>query len=812
MIPVRPVGSGSARILLVGDVPSHNDARVGKPFSDYVGKELASLMHEADFTYADCRVVTCTQTPDRIENIFGKSVKNPAAIVEGEKISKSVLLGMEQLKEEIRKYNPLLIIALGNLPLWLLTGETSVVNWRGSVMRTKPVWGEDNDIPLIPTIHPLTMTKVWDWRPLMQVDFKRAKLLYDGKLCKPEERFIVAPDFATAKSHLLSILDVLEVSQEPMRLAVDIETRNRIIDCIGIAWSAEDAICIPFDSLDLEGPWYELNEELELILLLRRILRHPNARVVGQNYQYDSEYMAFNWGFLSIPSFDTMVAQGVAFPGMPKALHILSSLYLEYHEYWKEENKNVQEDRQRWVYNCKDCVRTWALQDPLEQTLRRYDLWDQFQDRMRNFKPLMLTILRGVRVDRSVRSAQIHEIQEQQALMQDWFRRAAGDVWSDIQLVKSKTASEWFDSPIQLAKILYDVLKVQKVRGSRSTKDDVLTEVAKKNILIRPLAERILEYRSLGVVLSNHLMARLSPDGRIRTSYGLVGTETMRYNSKKNCFGDGANLQNATKGGRQRFVTIPNLRKWLVPDPGYVIFDVDLDRADLQVVVWEADEPDLKRRLRQGVDLHITNGLELENKPCPPDDELVPSHPNYPEHAARYKKERVANKAFIHGTNYGGSARTMAINTGITVHQSEQRQHRWFSIYPGFKKWHERVEDNLLRTRTIHNAFGYRCYFAGRIEQVLPQALAWIPQSTVALVINKGFVNLDENMPDLQVLLQVHDSLVYQIPEGQMYSHLKEAELNLLVPIPYEDTLTIPVGFAASRYSWGDVKAVEVPH
>jgi DNA polymerase I len=236
----------------------------------------------------------------------------------------------------------------------------------------------------------------------------------------------------------------------------------------------------------------------------------------------------------------------------------------------------------------------------------------------------------------------------------------------------------------------------------------------------------------------------------------------------------------------------PNIRKIFVPDPGYVMFDMDLDRADLQVVVWEADDPELKSMLREGVDLHIENAKVLFNK-----TDITKSSP-----------ERQFAKTFVHGTNYGGGARTMAINSGITVATSEAMQARWFSAHPRIKKWQERVEAQL-RKRFISNPFGHTIRFFDRIEGLLPEALAWIPQSTVACVTNIALERIDRLLPEVELQLPVHDSIVGQFPEEQLDEIVPKLLKLGKVMIPYPDPLTIPVSIKVSTASWGDCKAYE---
>src|SRR5688500_3059674 len=252
-----------------------------------------------------------------------------------------------------------------------------------------------------------------------------------------------------------------------------------------------------------------------------------------------------------------------------------------------------------------------------------------------------------------------------------------------------------------------------------------------------------------------------------------------------------------------RTAPLPNVRRMFVPDPGHVLADADLRLADLQIVIWESGDVGLKTLLRQGVDLHIVNACELLKVPVPPLDELVEDkHPNYPEHKARYGKQRKFSKRWIHGTDYGGMPRTMAIAAGITVAESERLQARWFAMHPGIKQWHDRTREAVERKREIRNVFGYRRVFFDRGEQVFREALAWTPQSIVGRVINTGLVALDKSV--YEPLLHVHDSLVIQFPDTIPVPEAKATiRAAMEVPIPYPDPLTIPVSVKCSATSWG---------
>lgn len=237
----------------------------------------------------------------------------------------------------------------------------------------------------------------------------------------------------------------------------------------------------------------------------------------------------------------------------------------------------------------------------------------------------------------------------------------------------------------------------------------------------------------------------------------------------------------------------PNLRRIIIPDSGYRMYDSDLAQADAQIVAWDANDESLMEFFKNArrdptLDLHTENASVL-------------------------KCSRQQAKAGVHATNYGATPHTLARRLGVTQRDAEEFQRRWFSANPAIRDWHRRIDDALNTTRTISNQFGYSITYFGRPEQLLPEALAWIPQSTVALVADKAFVNLDENMyPRVVTLMQNHDSLVYQIKRDIICAEiLNEVKDNLHVAIPYDDPLVIPWGLSYSDRSWGDLRDMEWP-
>jgi len=276
----------------------------------------------------------------------------------------------------------------------------------------------------------------------------------------------------------------------------------------------------------------------------------------------------------------------------------------------------------------------------------------------------------------------------------------------------------------------------------------------------------------------------------MRCSFNIAGTETFRFSSSENAFGTGTNLQNIPSGNRATRFVMPNMRKLFIPDKGHTICEVDLAGADAQVVAWEADDSHLKAAFRAGLKIHTVNAKDLFGGDAGPDGKREPYY--------------TMAKQGVHLTNYCGRPKTLAETLGITVAAAEKFQRRWFDIHPQIKEWHSRVERSLTERRSVTNRFGFRRFYFERVDQLLSEAVAWIPQSTVAIVIDHALVELAYGITSAENLLQVHDSLVFQVPTDRLDMELRRLHQRLLTPVPYPDPLVIQLGLKLSDVSWGD--------
>ena len=360
---VPATGPANARIMIVGEAPGREEEEQGLPFVGQSGKLLNAMLADVGIDRSQCFITNvCKYRPPNNEISEWFYTKSHANIIGapsylGRYPHSNIRSGLLGLEGEIKLVNPDLIIALGDTALWALTSQTGITKWRGSIMDSLPIHGKKYKV--LPTYHPAAIMRNWPWRSVALHDLQKAKK--EGtfpEIIRPDYRFIVRP----THGRVLEVLWMLtqRLASGPTILSLDLETRYSHIACLGIAWSKTEAICIPFMCTgDEEGYWGMADVEYDVVRRCIAVICHPNARIVGQNFLYDAQYISLYWGVLCNVLFDTMIAQHVCWPGLPKALDFLSSLYCEQHIYWKDEGKDwhpALPEEQLWVYNCTDAV------------------------------------------------------------------------------------------------------------------------------------------------------------------------------------------------------------------------------------------------------------------------------------------------------------------------------------------------------------------------------------------------------------------------------------------------------------------------
>lgn len=788
---IQAVGPCPSKIMIVGEMPGPEELRMRQPFCGYAGKELDKMLSEAGIYRSQCFITNVLkESPpgDDIGSLIAERKKDITAhhvMLLDKMVMPQMAEAIDFLKREIEMCQPNVIIAVGETALWALTGNSGITKWRSSVIPCALTLNLDYKPKVVPTYSPAYILKQWPERRIMLHDLRRAKVESLSREIKVEDyTFIIRPNFNTVMSVLAQLHTQLEAAIAPMDLAGDLETRAGHIACIGIAWSAREALCIPLMCVEKPEGYWTPDQEFQIIMALKDVLTHSMVSVIGQNFMYDLQYF-YRWLFF-LPGLkhDTMLAQHSMFSTMRKSLDFLSSLYCTDHVYWKDDgkewNSTIPEDSY-WNYNCMDAVRTFAIKHGQVPAIKATGM-----EKVNNFQqklvwPVLKTMNKGCRMDHPRKAQFAMELQEEIIRRNDWLKEVLG---YELNI----------KSPVQMKELFYGQLNQKEVfnRKTRSVScdDEAMRKMAEREPLLLPLVRKIQELRSLGVFLSTFVLAGTDTDGRMRCSYNVGGTETYRFSSSKNAFGTGLNLQNIPKGGEEADgLELPNVRTLFIPDEGKEFFDIDLDSADLRIVVWESDEREMKQMLHEGKKIYVEVMKEYYKDPS-----MTKNSPQY-----------TMFKSFCHGTHYLGTAKGLAERLGLLVHESEQLQKWYFGKFPKIKQYQDDIKNQVLKRGYVENVFGYRSYFFDRIEgTIFNQAAAWIPQSTVGILINHAYVAIDAELPDVDILLQVHDSLAGQFDISKRDIIIPQIIQKAEIALPYEgDPLIIPVGIKTSTKSWG---------
>jgi len=800
-----PSGPTNAKLLIAIDCVSPRDLYSNTILSD---REFDKMLSEAGGMRSSCFVTALIREQCYGQNFDAQVAASKKAItprhvpLHNRMVLPCVVDGLRALERDIDLVKPDVVLAVGNGALFSLTGKWGIKSWRSSLLEYTSPGG--HKCIVVPTYSPSYIYGVWKDRNICIHDIRKAWNLAhaEDRIQSPAYNFIIEPSFSQTVNTLRMLL--ARADARTLKLAPDVETRGGHLACTGLAWSALDAICIPhlravhpeMSNWQQRINYWNEAEEAFIVHLLYRLLTHPNVECVGQNFLYDAQY--FHRWFHFIPRFkrDTMIAQHSIFSSMQKGLDFLSSMWTKHHIYWKDESKNWDPklgERQLWIYNCKDCCVTYEVDENQQKFIDAFTdtTWPKLREvhdfQQSLFYPVLDTMNTGLRVDNSTKGILSAELQSAIDERNAWLTEVLG---YELNI----------KSPVQMQDLFYRQLDQKKIikrgTGSPTCDDAALEKLADREPLLIPICKTIRELRSLGVFRSTFLEAPIDTDERMRCSFNITGTETFRFSSSENAFGSGMNLQNVPSGDEGQ--GLPNVRKLFIADEGMEYFDIDLDSADVRIVVKESGCVKMQQWFDEGKKPYVEVAKEYFQ-----DDSITKEHDAYK-----------AFKIICHGTNYGGGASEISSRmpksakvAGLDETRISQIQ-KWYleEQFPEIKEWQARVEASVRQFRYVENIFGYRIWFFDRMEgTIFKQAIASIPQSTVACLINRGYRNIYEHEKWIRVLLQVHDSLAGQYPIARRDEALKKILDHCSIELPYSSgPLVIPVGIKTSPVSWGD--------
>jgi len=788
---VPGIGPSNPKIMLVGEAPGKEEDIKQEPFVGMAGQILNSMMNQVGLIRNNCWITNVVKhRPDgnRIDPLFVDS-KNTIPTAEMQSY-------LDELAIEIKDVNPNIIVALGRTALWALTSEVAIMKFRGSIMPCTLVEG----YKVLPTIHPAAVARQWSpWRQIVPVDLQKAQVESGSKnLNLPKRSYITAPFFN-------EVMLELERLEKVEYLSFDIETRPYKIVTIGFSDRQDRAICIPF-TRGYSNYWSEV-EEIEIWKAIARVLASPSKKV-GQNIQYDMMYLArFHGIIVKNLWIDTMIAHHELYPETPKSLQFLASI-LTKEPFYKDEGKSHGgrvTDESLWTYNCKDAAVTLEIAHVLYKELVDSKLWEQYLETMRYHEPLMTMSLQGVKFDKKEQSRLIRAATTKIEGLQASLDTAVG---SPINVNSNK----------QMVQLLYVTFGLPIVTGKtkKPTSDmDALLSLRRRNKKFKPILDIIIALRKLRKLMSGFLEVETDPfDNRIRCAYNVAGTETWRISSSGSIFGGGTNLQNIPKKADLE----GSIRKLFIPDTNYLMGAADLSQAEARCVAWLSDDERAIEEFEGGlIDVHTAFAARLFKKDY--EDLIKMELSSDPEENKAFKYMRTLGKTVRHATNYGitwvGLIRVCQLD-GMYLEPREAK-----SLLAGAKQvtpmlelYQRNIRTQLQANRTLITPLGKLRRFGGRMvgsdsSSTFREGYAFLPQSLVGQLANRAMRRIyDELGGEVDLLLQVHDEIVFQFPSNKPELAWRAKELMIETITIRGRQMTIPADLSVGT-SWGSLEYVK---
>jgi DNA polymerase I len=557
-------------------------------------------------------------------------------------------------------------------------------------------------------------------------------------------------------------------------LAIDTETTSldaALAELVGISLALEPgrACYIPMGhkpngagGLDLAGKPPRQIALKQAVKRLKPLLEDDAVLKIGQNIKYDMEVLA-RYGIRVGPYDCTMLISFVLEGGLHgHGLDELAKRHLGHDMIPYKKVAGSGKSHIGFAAVDLDKARDYSAEDA-DFTLRLHRFLKPrlLANRMTAFyetveRPLPAVVsameLAGIMVDKA----------ELNRLSADFARRIA-----EFEAEIHKLAGHPFNiaSPQQLGKVLFDELKLEGGRktktGAYGTDASVLEELAAEH----PLPAKVLEWRELAKLKSTYadaLVGQIDPaTGRVHTSYALAATSTGRLASSD------PNLQNIpirTEEGRK-------IRHAFIAEKGHLLVSADYSQIELRLLAQVAGIDALKEAFRQGLDIHAMTASEVFGVPLKGMDPQM------------RRRAKVINFGIVYGISAFGLARQ------IDVSQAEAADYIkvYFARFPGIRAYMDQTRDFAREHGYVETLFGRRCWTPG-IKDPLPARRGFAERAAINAPLQGAAADIIKRamrrMPPAlekaglkaRMLLQVHDELVFEAPEKEAEKTAKLAK------------------------------------
>jgi DNA polymerase-1 len=400
-------------------------------------------------------------------------------------------------------------------------------------------------------------------------------------------------------------------------------------------------------------------------------------------------------------------------------------------------------------YACSDVDMTHRLVKVLEPELRQKELWSLFTEVEMPLVPVLAEMeMRGVKLDVDYLREMSRQLHEQLSALEREIQEMVGYPFN-------------VNSTQQLSDALFIKLglSAQGIRktesGHYSTSADVLEKLRGQH----PVIGLILEHRELSKLKSTYVDALPllvnKRTGRVHTSYNQTGTVTGRLSSSD------PNLQNIpvrTDVGRE-------VRRAFVAEEGSVLLAADYSQVELRILAHISQDKGLLDAFRRGEDIHASTAATIFGVPL---DQVT-------------REMRRVAKMINFGLSYGMSSYGLAQRTGLSQKEADHFIKTYFVNYPKVKVYMEKIKREAAQRGYVETLLHRRRYFpelqrpnvAGSLKRAAEREAINMPiQGSSADIIKIAMIRLHRALKERGLrsgmILQVHDELVLEVPEGEL--------------------------------------------
>ena len=591
---------------------------------------------------------------------------------------------------------------------------------------------------------------------------------------EPTEAVLVAPGAITEapeapEYELVQDLEALQrwvdAAVEAGRVAVDTETTSldaMQAELVGVSLSIEPgrACYVPLGHRPPDGDLLgEVAAQIplaEALGVLKPMLEDPSVMKVGQNLKYDMLVLTRAPYDIQIAPFDdTMLMSFVLDAGSHgHGMDELAALHLGHTTISIKEligtgKSQITFDRvpvdKAGIYAAEDADITLRLDQTLKPKLVGEHMVSVYETLERPLAPVLVAMEgRGIKVDRVELARLSKDFAERIEEFEEEIHRLAGREFK-------------VGSPKQLGEILFDEMSLPGGKkgksGAYATGAQILEDLAAQG---HDLPARVIDWRQLSKLKSTYsdaLVEQINPDtGRVHTSYAMAGAATGRLSSTD------PNLQNIpirTEEGRK-------IRRAFVAEPGYTLMSADYSQIELRLLAHVAEIETLAEAFRGGADIHALTASQVFGIPAEGMDPLM------------RRRAKAINFGIIYGISAFGLARQLNIPRG----DAKAYIDAYFERYPGIRAYMDETTAFARAHGYVETIFGRRCHLGG-INDRNPakrgfaerQAINAPLQGSAADIVKRAMIRmqpaLDAAELGARMLLQVHDELVFEVPESE---------------------------------------------